>query len=96
MLTAKGSGKLKVHEAIEAEDKEDEGENEQPEEGTRVKTVARTSPLSTSILVGLRKDGWVGKDDAYVGLIEGSSQPYKTKFANTPMQGIFCLNYKRL
>jgi CRISPR-associated protein Cst2 len=97
MLAKPGSGKVKVHEPVEA-DREEDGDNENVEtqEGTRVRTVSRTSPLATSILVGLRKDGWVGKDDAYVGLVEGSSQPYKTKFANTPMHGIFCLNYKRL
>jgi len=96
MLTKKGSGKLKVQEGVEVEGKGEDEESGEPEEGTRVKTVSRTSPLATSILVGLRKDGWEGRDQAYVGLVEGSSQPYKTQFANTPMQGIFCLNYKRL
>ena len=96
MLTKKGSGKLKVQEGVDIEGEGDAEESGEPEEGTRVKTISRTSPLSTSILVGLRKDGWEGKDQAYVGLVEGSSQPYKTQFANTPMQGIFCLNYKRL
>jgi CRISPR-associated protein Cst2 len=69
---------------------------EKEKEGTNIRGVFRTSPLSTSILVGLRKDGWEGRDQAYVHLIEGSSQPYKTQFMNTPLQGIFCLNYGRL
>jgi CRISPR-associated protein Cst2 len=96
MLTKKGSGKLKVQEGEEVEGEGEDEETGEQEEGTRVKTISRTSPLATSILVGLRKDGWEGRDQAYVGLVEGSSQPYKTQFSNTPMQGIFCLNYKRL
>ncbi|HEY7571543.1 MAG TPA: hypothetical protein VH796_09250 [Nitrososphaeraceae archaeon] len=62
----------------------------------RVKTVSRFSPLSTSILVGLRKDGWRGVDDAFVHLTEGTPLPYSTEFTNTPFTGIFSLNYSRL
>jgi hypothetical protein len=43
-----------------------------------------------------REDAWEGKDQNYVSLVEGSSQPYKTQFMNTALQGIFCLNYNRL
>jgi hypothetical protein len=56
----------------------------------------RTSALTSSILRGLRKDGWEGKDQNYVSLIEGSSQPYKAQFMNTPLQAIFTLDYSRL
>lgn len=62
----------------------------------RVKTLARASPLSTSILVGLRKDGWQGRDEAFVHLLEGTPLPYSIQFANTPFQGIFSLNFSRL
>jgi CRISPR-associated protein Cst2 len=75
-------------------------EAEQPATGAaaaeRVKSIARTSPLSASILVGLRKHNWQGKDEAYVHLTEGTPLPYSIQFANTPFQGIFSLNYSRL
>jgi CRISPR-associated protein Cst2 len=64
--------------------------------GAKIRGLFRTSPFSTSILVGLRKDGWEGIDENYVSLVEGSSQPYKTQFMNTALQGVFCLNYARL
>lgn len=84
---------------IEAEGEEGEEEGEETkeiQEGMNIRGLFRTSPFSSSILVGLRKDGWEGKDQNYVGLVEGSSQPYKTQFMNTALQGIFCLNYNRL
>ena len=65
-------------------------------EPARIKTVSRTSPLSTSILVGLRKDGWEGKTESFVSLTEGTPLPYSTQFANTPFTGIFSLNCARL
>ena len=61
-----------------------------------IRGLFRTSTLATSILRGLRKDGWEGKDQNYVSLIEGSSQPYKTQFMNTALQGVFDLHYARL
>jgi CRISPR-associated autoregulator DevR family len=92
MVTSKGSGKLKVTEEVT----EENGEEGEKEEGGRVKTVSRTSPLSTSILVGLKKDGWEGKMESYVSLTEGNSLPYKTQFANTGFEGMFSLNFSRL
>jgi hypothetical protein len=81
----------------EEEDEEEEGEEtKEIQEGMNIRGLFRTSPFSSSILVGLRKDGWEGKDQNYVSLVEGSSQPYKTQFMNTALQGIFCLNYNRL
>jgi len=59
----------------------------------KVKNLKRTSPLSTSILMSLRKDGWEGIDEAWVHLIEGSANPYTTQFYSTTLQGIFTLNY---
>jgi CRISPR-associated protein Cst2 len=104
MRAKKGSGKRAEAEVVETEGEEDEEKDEDEEEeepirekgGTRIRGTFRTSPFSSSILVGLRKDHWEGRDQAYVHLLEGSPQPYKTQFMNTPLQGIFCLNYKRL
>lgn len=78
----------------EEDDEEEDGVAK--EEAMNIRGLFRTSPFSSSILVGLRKDGWEGKDQNYVSLVEGSSQPYKTQFMNTALQGIFCLNYNRL
>ncbi len=61
-----------------------------------VKSIMRPSPFSASILKSLRKNGWRGKDEAFVHLQEGSPQPYTTEFFNTQLQGIFSLNYSRL
>lgn len=63
------------------------------QKGFKVKNLKRTSPLSTSILMSLRKDGWEGNDEAWVHLIEGSANPYTTQFYSTTLQGIFTLNY---
>ena len=96
MRAKKGSGKIEVEEIDEEEEGRGEEESMKEKGGTRIKGIFRTSPFSSSILVGLRKDGWEGKDQAYVHLLEGSAQPYKIQFMNTPLQGIFCLNYNRL
>jgi CRISPR-associated protein Cst2 len=61
-----------------------------------VKSIMRPAPFSASILKSLRKNGWKGKDEAFVHLQEGSPQPYTTEFFNTQLQGIFSLNYSRL
>lgn len=42
------------------------------------------------------KTGWKGRVENYVSLIEGTPLPYKTEFANTPLTGIFALDYNRL
>ncbi|MFZ0514993.1 MAG: hypothetical protein WAM14_25565, partial [Candidatus Nitrosopolaris sp.] len=78
------------------EEEEEEEEGVAKEEVMNIRGLFRTSPFSSSILGGLRKDGWEGTDLNYVSLVEGSSQPYKTQFMNTALQGIFCLNYNRL
>jgi CRISPR-associated protein Cst2 len=65
-------------------------------EAMTIRGLFRTSTLASSILRGLRKDGWEGRDQNYVSLIEGSSQPYKTQFMNTALQGVFDLHYDRL
>lgn len=61
-----------------------------------VKSIMRTSPFSTSILVSLRKKGWRGRDEGFVHLKEGTPLPYTTEFYNTHLQGVFSLNYNRL
>ena len=65
-------------------------------EAMTIRGIFRTSTLASSILRGLRKEAWEGKDQNYVSLIEGSSQPYKTQFMNTALQGVFDLHYDRL
>jgi hypothetical protein len=46
-------------------------------EAMTIRGLFRTSALSSSILRGLRKDGWEGKDQNYVSLVEGKH--YHTK-----------------
>lgn len=56
----------------------------------------RPSPFSSSILKSIRNTGWQGDDEGFVHLKEGSPLPYKTRFYNTQLQGVFGLNYDRL
>lgn len=82
-------------------DDDDDGDNNSDETNKKnkkedVKSIMRPSPFSASILKSLRKNGWKGKDEAFVHLQEGSPQPYTTEFFNTQLQGIFSLNYSRL
>ena len=70
MRAKKGSGK--IEEASEEKDEEEEEEEPIREKGgTRIRGTFCTSPFSSSILVGLRKDHWEGRDQAYVHLLEG-------------------------
>jgi CRISPR-associated protein Cst2 len=62
----------------------------------KTKAVMRPSPFSSSILKSLRNNGWQGEDEGFVHLQEGSPLPYKTKFYNTQLQGVFGLSYARL
>lgn len=62
----------------------------------KTKAVMRPSPFVSSILKSLRKDGWQGDDEGFVHLKHGSPLPYRTKFYNTQLQGVFGLNYARL
>lgn len=62
----------------------------------KVKALIRTSPLMTSLLISLRKQGWRGKDEGFVHLNEGTPQPYSTEFYTSNLQGIFCLDLDRL
>ncbi|OLE51693.1 MAG: hypothetical protein AUG51_21710 [Acidobacteria bacterium 13_1_20CM_3_53_8] len=103
MRAEKGQGRVKES------DTGDEGAEENPEEAADVpaekgkkaktektKAVMRPSPFVSSILRSIRKDGWQGDDEGFVHLKEGSPLPYKTKFYNTQLQGVFGLNYLRL
>jgi CRISPR/Cas system-associated protein Cas7 (RAMP superfamily) len=62
----------------------------------RLKSLMRSSPFATSLLVSVRRKGWEGLDKGYVHLQVGTPQPYNTEFYNTNLQGIFCLDYARL
>lgn len=78
-----------------------EGEEETPTETKtstteKTKAVMRPSPFVSSILKSIRKDGTLTDDEGFVHLKEGSPLPYKTKFYNTQLQGVFGLNFARL
>lgn len=103
MRAEKGQGRVKEQDAGE------EGAEENPEEAgdapaekskkaktEKTKAVMRPSPFLSSILRSIRKDGWQGDDEGFVHLKNGSPLPYKTKFYNTQLQGVFGLNYARL
>lgn len=103
MRAEKGQGRVKE------ESVGDESAEENPEEAAdapadksrkakteKTKAVMRPSPFVSSILRSLRKDGWQGDDEGFVHLKIGSPLPYKTKFYNTQLQGVFGLNYARL
>jgi CRISPR-associated protein Cst2 len=96
------SKKAEAEALTEADTDDDEDEAIETEaegidkEVMSIRGLFRTSPFASSILRGLRKDGWQGIDQNYVGLVEGSSQPYKTLFMNTALQGVFDLHYDRL
>ena len=86
-------------EALTPDDEDETLEDEavgDTKETMAIRGLFRTSVFASSILRGLRKDGWEGRDQNYVGLVEGSSQPYKTQFMNTALQGVFDLHYDRL
>lgn len=103
MRAEKGQGRVKEEDAGEegAEENQDEALDASAEKGKKAKTektkaVMRPSPFVSSILRSLRKDGWQGDDEGFVHLKTGSPLPYKTKFYNTQLQGVFGLNYARL
>lgn len=105
MRTAKGEeeGEEEGGEAQDNKDKQEiavvleESEEQQlKKKGEKIKDLKRTSPLSTSILMSLRKDGWEGNDEGWVHVKGGTPTPYNTQFYSTTLQGIFCLNYGRL
>jgi CRISPR-associated protein Cst2 len=76
----------------------DAGEAEAIEEksGKKVKPLIRASPFSASILCSIRKTGWLGRDEGFVHLTEGTPLPYTTEFYHTHLEGVFSLNYMRL
>lgn len=107
MRAEKGQGRTKEVASEDAdatsadEDAELEAADSAPAKGKKTKTektkaVMRPSPFVSSILKSLRNDGWQGDDEGFVHLKHGSPLPYKTKFYNTQLQGIFGLNYARL
>ena len=101
MRAEKGQGKSKevVDENADELFTDQENSDDAPKKTKteKAKAVMRPSPFVSSILKSLRKDMTVLNDDeGFVHLKEGSPLPYKTKFYNTQMQGVFGLNYERL
>lgn len=106
MRAAQGQGRAKETEAgedgIDLESDAEEAVEDSNAKGKkkgkteRVSSVMRPSPFSSSILKSLRNSGWQGDDEGYVHLKEGTPLPYKTRFYNTHLQGVFGLNYARL
>jgi CRISPR-associated protein Cst2 len=85
-------------------DAEDDAEGEEASEdapaksvkGAKVKPLMRSSPLATSILAAVRRDGRMSRDEGFVHLKEGTPLPYATEFYVANLQAIFCLDYNRL
>jgi len=100
MRAEKGQGQAaseRSGEEIQDELDEDEGGPPPIVKGKeRTLAVMRPAPFAASILTSLRKSGWEGIDEGFVHLKEGSPLPYKTRFYNTQLQGVFGLNYSRL
>lgn len=101
MRAAKGQGKEKEVKSEVSEDPslfdgEQEEEKETKGKTEKTRAVMRPSPFVSSILKSIRKDGTLSDDEGFVHIKEGSPLPYKTKFYNTQLQGIFGLNYSRL
>lgn len=100
MRAEKEQGKAKKSDDAEdgeTPEGEDEAANTSKKKTEKTKAVMRPSPFVSSILKSIRKDASVLSDDeGFVHLKEGSPLPYKTKFYNTQLQGIFGLNYARL
>lgn len=104
MRAAKDQGKTRAAVTNDAEPDEDmdaEPEDDGAAKSKKLKTekvsaVMRPSPFVSSILKSLRNDGWQGDDEGFVHLKHGSPLPYRTKFYNTQLQGVFGLNYARL
>jgi CRISPR-associated protein Cst2 len=101
MRAEKGQGKSKevVDENADELFTDQENTDDVPKKAKteKVSSVMRVSPFVSSILKSLRKDMTVLNDDeGFVHLKVGSPLPYKTKFYNTQMQGVFGLNYERL
>ena len=100
MRAEQGQGKSKEVDAAADPDNPDadaETSDDSKKKTEKTKAVMRPSPFVSSILKSIRKDAAVLSDDeGFVHLKEGSPLPYKTKFYNTQLQGIFGLNYARL
>lgn len=105
MRAEKGQGRTKEVAADDAELEDEAAEAEATDDATpkgkkqkteKTRAVMRPSPFVSSILKSLRNDGWQGDDEGFVHLKQGSPLPYKTKFYNTQLQGVFGLNYARL
>ncbi|HWQ33383.1 MAG TPA: DevR family CRISPR-associated autoregulator [Blastocatellia bacterium] len=100
MRAEKGQGRAKAEDEDEdatiAEAEAEEAAPKGKQKGSKTRAVMRPSPFSSSILKSIRTTGWQGDDEGFVHLKEGSPLPYKTRFYNTQLQGIFGLGYDRL
>lgn len=101
MRAEEGQGKSKKEELEPGEGSEN-GESSEISESpetqnkVKVKSLVRTSPFASSILISLRKYGWKGLDKGYVHLETGTPVPYSTVFYNTNLHGIFGLDLSRI
>lgn len=100
MRAEKGQGRTKSEDEDEedgsAETEAEEATTKGKQKGSKTRSVMRPSPFSSSILKSIRTSGWQGEDEGFVHLKEGSPLPYKTRFYNTQLQGVFGLSYDRL
>lgn len=104
MRAEKGQGRAKevdaddvgTDEEVDAEAAPDVSSVKGKKKTEKTRAVMRPSPFVSSILKSLRNNGWQGDDEGFVHLKTGSPLPYKTKFYNTQLQGVFGLNYARL
>lgn len=92
MRAEAGQGKAKK---IDPESDEDDNAAAKDQK-VKTKAVMRTSPFLSSILMSIRSDKNVTKDEGFVHLQEGTPLPYSTQFYNTDLQSVFCLDYSRL
>lgn len=97
MRTEKGTGKAAKDTDVANNSEGKEQSPAQTKERRKVRTLARESPLSNSIVMSINNTSHnIHTDEAHVHLSEGNPLPYSTEFYDTTMQGIFSLNYKRL
>lgn len=96
MRAEKGQGRARVEDDDEVGEEGAEARIRGKQKGSKTRAVVRASPFVTSILKSIRSTGWQGDDEGFVHLKDDAPLPYKTRFYNTHLQGIFSLGYDRL
>lgn len=96
MRAQEGQGKTAKKEAGGEEEADEVEENGGSTKAPKTKAIVRASPFSASLLVSVRKKGWLGRDEGFVHLKEGTPLPYSTEFYTTHLQGVFCLAHYRV